>query len=58
MNKELKELIEICEELRHRIIDFGYSGFDECYVATIEVNELGDSYKAFYQDGDWVVNEI
>lgn len=58
MNKELKELIEICEELQHRVIEFGYSEFNECYMATVEVNELGDSYKAFYQDGDWVVNEI
>ena len=55
MNNELKELLEICEELQHRVIEFSYSEFNECYIATVEVNELGDSYITTYQDENWVI---
>ena len=54
MHNEIKELLEICEELQHRVVKFGYSEFFECYVATVEANELGDSYTLTYQDGNWV----
>ena len=54
MNKELKELLEICEESRHKIIEFRYSKFNECYMATVEGNELGDRYIIAYQDENWV----
>lgn len=54
MNKELKELLEICEESRHKIIEFRYSKFNECYMATVEGNELGDRYIIVYQDEIWV----
>ena len=56
MNDELRKLLEICENLRHEIIHFKYSEVEECYIAIIKSNELGDRFIISYQDGNWVID--
>ncbi|MGL5718861.1 MAG: hypothetical protein ACRCX2_38015 [Paraclostridium sp.] len=56
MNKELKELIELCEELEHTIEDFRYSNFNKCYIARVKpITVAKDLYVVAYEDDKWVI---
>lgn len=57
MNKEIKELIEMCEELECEILEFKYLDMNECYIALIKpIVASKEEYLVKYKNNKWIID--